>query len=98
MANAVLEWVGDPAIVPADPRLAVDALGAGFAATAVELPLENILVLGEQDMATGFVERELAVLTTFAQAAGPFGLFEHGYVVPVGREHAGQGTTGDAST
>ena len=97
VADAVLERVGHPAIVPADLGVAHRLDDAVFAAAAVDLPVEDLLVLAEDDVAAGLVEGELPVAAALAQAAGAFGLLEHDDAVAVGGEHAREGGAGDAA-
>ena len=96
-ADAVLEGVGDVAVVPEDAGLAL-GLDEGVPTDAVLHPIEDFLVLGEEDVAAGVVAGEAIHDGGAAEAARDFAFFEHADIVLVLVEKAGEGQTGDTGT
>jgi hypothetical protein len=96
VADAVLERVGDVAMVlPEDPRVAV-LLDQVVAAHAVQHPVEDLFVLGEQDVPASMVVGEALDLGRTAEAAGCIRAFEQSHIVAVLLEEAGYGQTGNS--
>src|SRR5690606_1520881 len=97
MADAVLERIWNPAVVPPDLGVPDRADRSFGPAAARELPVQHLLVLREDDVPAGFVEGELAVAPALAEAAGAIAALEDLDAVAVAGEHAGEGEAGDAA-